>query len=324
MTSIKERTEIARESKRDIPQILKEIQVLATLNNEVALSCFYVVFDKIDNKPFVGISVRFAELIASSWSNIHTGAKITSNNGMNITVQGFVHDFEKNAVFTVEVHRNISKLSAERIIQATNAASSIAFRNAVFKAIPAAITYSITKNIRQYIVENIDGGSVVKDILKYFGSKGVQEQDLTNLIGCEIEDIDSDKLFLLIGLKNAIEEGDTTIAEVFKIGKVETPLRKSKFSWETKELTDDEIIQVQKVNKKIAEALEITKPKVIEEITIELFPNEEITIELFPKNNLKNQISLLAKENKTEQEIDLEFEEPKQIEKKRGRGRPKK
>ena len=170
MTSIKERTEIARESKRDIPQILKEIQVLATLNNEVALSCFYVVFDKIDNKPFVGISVRFAELIASSWSNIHTGAKITSNNGMNITVQGFVHDFEKNAVFTVEVHRNISKLSAERIIQATNAASSIAFRNAVFKAIPAAITYSITKNIRQYIVENIDGGSVVKDILKYFGS----------------------------------------------------------------------------------------------------------------------------------------------------------
>ena len=29
--------------------------------------------------------------------------------------------------------------------------------------------------------------------------------------------------------KNAIEEGDTTIAEVFKIGKVETPLRKSKF-----------------------------------------------------------------------------------------------
>ena len=74
------------------------------------------------------------------------------------------------------------------------------------------------------------------------------------------------------------------------------------------------LIQVQKVNKEIAKGLEITKPKVI----------EEITIGDLPKDNLKNQISLLAKENKIEQDIDLEVEEPKQIEKKRGRGRPKK
>ena len=183
MTSIKERTEIARESKRDIPTILKEIETLATLSNDVALSCFYVVFDKQDNKPFIGISVRFAELIASSWGNIHTGAKITSNNGMNLTVQGFVHDFEKNAVFTVEVQRYIGKLSPERVIQATNAASSIAFRNAIFKAIPAAITYTITKNIKKHIVENINGGSVVEDILVYFKFKKVEKSDLENLIG---------------------------------------------------------------------------------------------------------------------------------------------
>jgi hypothetical protein len=249
MSSIIERTEIARESKRDIPTILKEIETLATLSNDVALSCFYVVFDKIDNKPFIGISVRFAELIASSWGNIHTGAKITSNNGINLTVQGFVHDFEKNAVFTVEVQRYIGKLSPERVIQVTNAASSIAFRNAIFKAIPAAITYTITKNIKKYIVENIDGGSVIDEIIIYFKSKKIEKPALENLIGSLIAEISPEQLFLLIGLKNAIEEGDTTIAEIFGRAEVHKPKRSSRFNFENSSFDEDAPIDESTTNK---------------------------------------------------------------------------
>lgn len=316
MSSIKERTEIARESKRDIPSILNEIETLSTISNETALSCFYVVFDKKDNKPFVGISVRFAELIASCWGNIHAGAKIINSNGMKSVIQGFVHDFEKNAIFTVEVQRSTGGLSQEKQIQVTNAASSIAFRNAVFKAIPAAITHSIVKNIRKHIIENIEGGSVLKEVLDYFHSKEIKNSDLTDLLGCEIENIDSDKLFLLIGLRTAIEEGDTTIAEVFKKENSEKPLRSSKFNFETKELTEDEIIQVQKVNNKIGEAIETTKPKVVEEITIEDSEND---------TDLKKDISFFFQKKNIED--DWWRKEQKEIKpqvKKRGRGRPKK
>ena len=317
MTSIKERTEIARESKRDIPTILTEIETLATLSNDVALSCFYVVFDKRDNKRFIGISVRFAELIASSWGNIHTGAKITSNNGMNLTVQGFVHDFEKNAVFTVEVQRYIGKLSPERVVQVTNAASSIAFRNAIFKAIPAAITYSITKNIKQYIVENIDGGSVIDEIIIYFKNKKVEKSDLENLIGSLISEISPEQLFLLIGLKNAIEEGDTTIAEIFGTTQVHKPQRSSKFNFSTNELTEEETAQVQKVNEIIGKAVEplIESKKVVTETVIGDIES--------PKEQLKSGISSLA-ESKEIPSI-FEEEEPKpEKKKKRSRGRPKK
>lgn len=283
MTSIKERTEIAREIKRNIPEILEEIKKLATLSNEVALSCFYVVFNKEDNKPFVGISVRFAELIASCWGNIHAGAKIIKNSGMSTTLQGFVHDFEKNAIFTVEVQRSLGGLSSERAIQATNAASSIAFRNAIFKAIPAAVTANIAKEVKQYIIENVDGKNLIDDLLAYFKSKGADESDIDKLV--KPISNHAEQVFLLIGIRNAIEEGDTTVAEVFGKGEVKTALRSSKF--DMPETEEDEDATRDSLKSGLSHLAETKTPK----------------------------------EEQTEEDKEPKKEPPK---KKRGRGRPRK
>ena len=294
MTSIKERTELARENKRDVPSILEEIKTLATLSNDTAISCFYVVFDPKDKKPFVGISVRFAELIASCWGNIHAGAKIVKNNGMSVTVQGFLHDFEKNAVFTVEVQRSLARMSSEKSIQVTNAASSIAFRNAIFKAIPAAITANVAKEVKRYITENVDGDKLINELLAYFKSKGVSEAEIKSLTDTIAEH--TEKVFMMIGLRNAIEEGDTTIAEVFgKNEQVYKPMRSSKFSMGVDE----------------SESFDYLDPITEEKVT--------------EKKSLKNAMSHLAKESEKKQEEPIE-EENKQEEppKKRKRGRPRK
>lgn len=332
MTSIKERTEIAKESKRDIPSVLKEIEVLATLSNEVALSCYYVVFDKQDNKPYIGISVRFAELIASCWSNIHTGAKIIKNNGMTVVVQGFVHDFEKNAIFTVEVERYIGKLSPERAIQATNAASSIAFRNAVFKAIPAAVTNTVSNNIKKHIVENIDGGSVIKDVLAYFKSKDITESDLSKLINNEIENITSEQLFLLIGLKNAIEEGDTTIAEVFKKSEAPKVHRSSKFDFSSNEEPKENIVDFKigtrgKGTSSLNSKEEPSK-KAFDGLVGGSETGETVaSTKPNPKESIKNKLSELKETPKVDlpkEEVIGDVEEKEKPKKKRGRGRPSK
>ena len=153
MTSIKDRTEIAKANPRNVKNILDEIETLSTLSEDVAFSCFYVIVG--EDKPIVGISVRLAELIASSWGNIHSGARIMSKNQKEVTVQGFVHDFEKNSIFTVEVQRStFTGLLPKEQYTSTNAASSIAFRNAVFKAIPASLTQSIVSKIKHYILNN--------------------------------------------------------------------------------------------------------------------------------------------------------------------------
>ena len=325
MTSIKERTEIAKENKRDIPAILEEIQTLATISNETALSCFYVVFNKEDNKPFVGISVRFAELIASCWGNIHTGAKITKNNGMSVVVQGFVHDFEKNAVFTVEVQRGLGGLSAEKSIQVTNAASSIAFRNAIFKAIPAAITNTVAQNIKKFITEDIDGNSIQKDVSKYFERKGIEDSDLERLFGESFtSDMYSEQLFLLIGLRNAIEEGDTTISEVFGKGEVIKPQRSSKFHFESEEIVDTPIQEevTKSVDKIQIEEDAVIATKVQENKDQEPSKKgESLEVDVrATKKSLKSSLSKLAETKPKVVEEPIK-EEPK---KKRGRGRPRK
>ncbi len=225
MTSIKERTEISKSNPRNIKYILDEIQTLSTINEDVAFSCFYVIIS--DKKPIIGISVRLAELIASSWSNIHSGSRIISKNNKEVTVQGFVHDFEKNSIFTVEVQRSVFGMSSEQSIQSTNAASSIAFRNAIFKAIPASLVASIVDNIKNYVINQIDNGednlSRVYGILDYYKKRNISSNKISSLLGRTIQyDLDnirmsSQELFLLMGIKNAIEEGDTTLNEVFNL-----------------------------------------------------------------------------------------------------------
>lgn len=294
MSTIKERTEIAKTNRRDIPEILKEIKELAMLSDDIALSCFYVIFDKESQKYFTGISVRFAELIASCWGNIHAGAKILSNTGLYVTVQGFVHDFEKNTIVTVEVQRSLARLNSEQSIHVTNAASSIAFRNAIFKAIPAVVTSSITKEIKNYILNNIGGGNIIKELISYFKSKNITVDNIEKLIGGSIIDVDSEKLFLLVGLRNAIEEGGVTVFEVFGM---EHPTKNNK---KTSRFNFDDV----------------SDSETEQEINIPIINKEG--------NSLKNALSSLGdvKKNIIEEEVmgDVIYTE----EKKRGRGRPRK
>lgn len=224
--------------KRNITAVLSEIEQVATIDINIALSCFYVLFQS-DGKPFTGISVRFAEIIASSWGNINTGAKVVRNDGVNITVMGFVEDLEKNSRFSVElqrrvVDRNGSPLSAEQVTLATTTTSSVAFRNAIFKAVPAAIFTTVVKKIKAYIKENVDGSSILNETLEFFRKKGVQDSDIKKRLNVlSLDNLNSDDLFLLIGLKNALNEGDATIVQIFGYkAKDKKPSRPSRFQFD--------------------------------------------------------------------------------------------
>jgi len=299
---------------RDIKKLLLEIEQLATLDVHVAMSCFYVLFK--EGKPFVGVSVRFAEIIGSCWGGIESGAKVIANpDGKSITVTGFVKDLEKNSNFSVQVMRRTvnykgERMSSEEIIQATNAASSIAFRNALFKAIPAALFTTVAKNIKNYIVENIDESDVLELAIEYFSSKKISSKDLMKKLEVEnLKGLTAEKIYLLIGLKNAIEEGDTTIHEAFGIEEVK-PQRSSKYSFDTGSAVPEE------------KSTEVAKPT--DEI---LIPKEEVISDsVSDKDSLKKGIGELSKANGIKP-FWVEEVEPipkEEVKQKRGKGRPKK
>lgn len=98
-----------------------------------------------------------------------------------------------------------------------NAASSIAFRNAVLTVIPKAVTKRIINDVKKVALgQDIDLEKRRKAIIEYFGNLGVTEQQLFNYLGIsKIEEIDKEKVFELRATANAIKEGSTTVQETF-------------------------------------------------------------------------------------------------------------
>jgi hypothetical protein len=218
---------------RDMQRVLKTIEMLATLDQETAEECFYVLKrgQGDDNKVIEGLSVRFAEIIASSYGNMRIATRIVANDGKKIVAQAICHDLESNLAINKEVQKRItykngSTYSDDMQIVTGNAASAVAFRNAVLAVIPKAITKAIVtrvKNVslgktadlattRQKIVDAFSKISVTKDMLLVYLEKS------------HIDELDIEDVVTLRGTYNAIKEGTTTVEETFMPKPIPAPI----------------------------------------------------------------------------------------------------
>lgn len=214
----------AKKYPRNISKFRQDAMSMATADIETAASCFYKLKrgKGEEAKIIEGPSVRLAEIVANAWGNMRYGARIVNEADKEVTAQGVAHDLEKNVASTIEVSRRITTKDNRRfgddMIQVTkNAACSIALRNAIFKTVPftyAKQIYEQAKKVavgnaktllerRQQMLDSFAKMSVTKkQILEYVEKESVEEIGLT-----EIE--------LMIGVFNAIKDGDATINETF-------------------------------------------------------------------------------------------------------------
>lgn len=205
---------------RDVEQSLRRIKELATIDSDTAENCFYAL--QRGGELIEGISVRFAEIVASQWGNLRVQARIVGNDGKFITVQGVAQDLETNFAASVEVKRRITDrngktYSDDMQVVTGNAAAAIAFRNAVMKVVPYAVTHRIAEEVR-----NVAKGKAlsleqrVSNMLKWYESIGVSRQQVLSHIGVKSADaITEEKADYLRGLAVAIKEGGTTVKETF-------------------------------------------------------------------------------------------------------------
>ena len=202
----------AKQYPRDIYGALNNIKTIATLDNSTAEDCFYAL--RRQGTLIEGVSVRLAEIIAGAWGNMRVQTRIIGNDGKTITAQGVCHDLETNLAVSVEVKRRITDKSGKTYsedMQVTtgNAASAIAFRNAVLKVVPKAVTKRVIDEIKQVALgKAIDLETRRQNMIAYFGKLGVSQTDILTYCGVKrIEEITSEMVFELSGLKNAIKEG---------------------------------------------------------------------------------------------------------------------
>lgn len=215
----------AKQYPRDLSQVLNKIATYAKMDKETAEDCFYVLRrkDKDGNDSLIeGLSVRMAEIIASAWGNLRIQTRIIGNDGRMITAQAMCHDLESNVAVCKEVSRSIVTkkgytFSQDMQIVTGNAASSIAFRNAVLAVIPKAITKKIINDVKAVAMgQTIDLEQSRKNVIAYYNRAGVKTEQLLGYLGVKsIEEIDQQMIFELRSLRNAIEEGTTTVKETF-------------------------------------------------------------------------------------------------------------
>jgi len=220
-SEIDQQISTAKKFPRNIQTSIEEIRALAMVNENAATECFYLL--KRGDTEIEGLSVRFAEMVAYSWGNLRVMTNIIGNDGKKISVRGVCFDLEKNIAISTEVSRRITDkhgrtYSDDMQIVSANAASAIAYRNAVLKTIPKSLLYNTVEEIKQFLVEkNKDNFGEKRDKwIAYFVKQGVKQEQLFKFLEIsKIEEFLPEQLIKLQGLYNAIKEGTTTIKESF-------------------------------------------------------------------------------------------------------------
>ena len=217
--------ETAKKYPRDISRSLNLIATYATMDTETAEDCFYALRRRKENgnqEVIEGLSVRMAEIIAGAWGNLRVQARIIGNDGRTVTAQGICHDLETNLAVSVEVKRRITyangnSYSEDLQVVTGNAASAIAFRNAVLKVVPKAVTKRVIEEVKQVALgKAIDLETSRKNCIANFAKSGVTEAMILDYFDIKsIKEIDKEKLFTLRAVWNAIKEGTITAQDEF-------------------------------------------------------------------------------------------------------------
>lgn len=219
----------ARAFPRSIKKFISDVMSLATISEDVAQSCTFAL--PTAGKTLTGPSVRLAEMAFTCYKNLRGGARVINNDGKVITAQVVMHDLENNVCYTGEVQRSIMQneyangrktgrmvpMSEHMQVVTGSAACSIAFRNGVFKVVPAALIDSVHEQVKLVAMGTEATLQTRKaTTFKFLAAHGVSEERAFSALGVDgMEDINLEKLSTLRGMCTLIKNGENTVADIF-------------------------------------------------------------------------------------------------------------
>lgn len=220
----------ARAFPRNLKQCMDQILDLATMDSEIAASCYYTI--PRAGQKITGPSIRLAEICASFWGNMQAGSRIISNDGKAIVVEGWCWDLEKNLKICSEVTKSIRGRDGKVYssdMQATTcaAASAIALRNAIFKIVPQVFIEKAYKRAMDIAV-NGTGDPLekrVKAVFERLENLGVKSFDVLKFYKKDASDqITKEELQEIIGIGTSIKDGYLKAEDAFVVQETRSSL----------------------------------------------------------------------------------------------------
>jgi hypothetical protein len=221
----------ARRYPRALAAVKADMIAAATMDEETAQSCFYSL--PRSGKNIEGPSIRMAEIALACYGNVRTASRVVevvaAGEHPYVAIQAVAHDLEKNVAISMEKRRRITAkkerdgsrrpIDDDDITLATNAASAVALRDAIFKVVPGALVRAAFEAARRYAVG--DQRTLAERrarALEAFAKAGVPSERVLAGIGrANLNDVSLADLEQLIGIFNAIKDGHTSIDNAFPV-----------------------------------------------------------------------------------------------------------
>lgn len=209
---------------RNLKRAVDNSIAIVTMDQETASTCTYSL--PRGGKPVTGPTVHLAKVLAQQWGNLRCEAKVVEIGQKQITSQAVAFDLENNLAIKVEVKRSImsktGRFNDDMITMTGNAANAIALRNAILAVIPRAVVDKVYNEAKRTITGDLsDQTKLLAKRKKVFdGFKetyALTEQEILSAIGkAAVEHITQDDLVVLIGIGQAIKDGETTVNDAFR------------------------------------------------------------------------------------------------------------
>lgn len=215
----------AKHFPRNLTSCIENCVAMVSRSEELAKLCIYKV--PRGQKQLRGISTHLAMLMAQEWGNMRIQSRIIDINTKHVTSEAIAFDLEKNLAVKKSIKRLIINSSGERfnedmITVTSNAANSIAQRNAILAVIPRFASDEIFEAAKRTIAGDLSTEDKLKARRKIVidGLKDryvVTEKQVLFSIGKEaVAHIDADDIVDLVAIDAAIKQGDTTADFAFR------------------------------------------------------------------------------------------------------------
>jgi len=219
----------AKKYRRDVATAIKVTRELALRNPRIAERCNYAV--PRGDKKIVGPSVHFARIVAHAWGNLRCGSRVIGCDRENAHLQGVCHDLETNVAITTEMdwpvqapHKDSPERWKDQMNLAKRGGAAVAFRNAIFDALPMILFEDIAEEAKLIAVgEGKTFEERRANCIAEFRRLGVSQQQIYKLLERGgLESITTDDLIYLHGILTSILDRTVLIVQVFGPAETQT------------------------------------------------------------------------------------------------------
>lgn len=182
-----------------------------------------------------GVSIRFAEELASHWGNLDYGIKELSRDNNKSEMQAYCWDMESNTIsvqnFTSphqrETKKGIEKLTSDRDIYEANAnMGARRLRARILAILPNWYVEDCIAECKKTLEGNNETPLIdrVRKMVVQFEKYSVSKEMIEKRQGHTIETTTTEELIELIGIFNSLKDKQSTVADWFEQPKQKTDL----------------------------------------------------------------------------------------------------